>query len=155
MRGPAKTALLGVLFSALIAPGCLEELLEFFPDDDWGNNHSFDTAANITDEESNPLSGGLVFSSTDYFYIDFMSGGTELVIDCTPITFDLSGLTLSIYDKDRNPLTADSVTDAGGIRTLKYNDSGSGVLAERYYILVEGTGSVPSADYGLEWNLTP
>jgi len=158
MRGPAKTALLAALFSALIAPGCVEELLQFFPDDDFGDNHSFATAADITTDEGSVLMGGLTSSPTDYFLIDIGgSGGSALMIAVTAGTASFSSLALSLYEDDGSggqTFLTDTVTDADPVKTLLYTEGGT-VSPNTYYVIVEGSGTFPYTDYSLTWTLTP
>ncbi len=149
MRGFTRTAFLGVLVSALIAPGCLDDLLGLVPDDEWGNNHSFSDAADITSRENDPLNGVLLTSPEDYFVLTTGTVGT-LFITCTPAV-DVNDVDVSLYDSGHGLLVSGTIN--GPTLEITYDDGGSGAPAGTYYILVEYTGALGGDTYILTWSL--
>ena len=143
MRGPAKTALLAVLFSALIGPGCFDDLLELVTADQWGDNHTFAEAADISTRSGEDLDGLIVTSAPDYFVIT-TAGTGDLTVTCTA-NVDINELSVTIYDNAAPPQPVTPVSDTTLLltRTVVFNDGGSGAAAGTYHMCVQYTGAPP------------
>ena len=141
MRGRAKTALLAVLVSALIAPGCLEDLLEFVPDDSYEPNNSTAQAEPITDSTT-ITDAFMILDSIDYYVFTTTGSGTlEVIItpagwaaDCTAALLESDGITV-----------AATGVEGGGIITITHTVG----VGEEYYVRVELDDGAVGGQYGL------
>lgn len=151
MRESVKAAVLGVLLCGFLVAGCFDELLELMPDDGWGNNHSFDDAADITTEQfPGVVAGALITSPEDWFKFD-AAGDATLAIICTP-DLDENDVLLSLYNSDG--VWLDDGLVVGSTVTLDYTGIGSGDPVT-YYLLVEYVGIAGGDVYALTWDALP
>ena len=142
MRGPAKTALLAVLFSGLIAPGCLEQLLEFVPDDSYEPNNNTAQAEPI-DDSTIITDAFMIFDSIDY-YVFTITGSGNLQVVVTTIGW--------VGDCTAALLLDDGVTEVGTIGVVGdvITITGPAVTGcETFYIRVERADGAVGGQYGL------
>ena len=142
MRGPAKTAYLAVIFSALIAPGCLEDLLEFVPDDSYEPNNSIAQAEPITDSTTF-TDAFMIFDSIDH-YVFTTSGAGNIEVLVTPLGWGADCTAALLLDDGVTEVG--TVVVAGDLITITHNGVGS---AETFYIRVERADGATGGPYGL------
>jgi len=148
MRGPVKTALVAVLVSSLIAPGCVEELLELLSTDEYEPNDTHAEAADITD--SHVVNADFILDTVDWYVVE-TTDDVEFSVAVTPLG-SISDITVTLYDGGENWLADDDDGAAdSNAQTIVYPAPGSSGNPIFYYIEVEYTGSADAELYGLVW----
>jgi len=147
MNGYAKKVALAVLFSALVAPGCIEDLLDLYePNDTYGE------AADITD--ASPISATFGTDTVDWFKV-VTTDDKEFTVTCTPAG-SINDYTVTLYGVGPTWLADD---DDGAIseyaQTVVYTPSGGLGDPVTYYIEVVYSGAADVEVYGLLWETAP